>query len=87
MKARNRPNIVEAFRYGIDAVPDWFQDMLDKHDAYILNGESAMVRIAINDEAFWCDVKHGYVVVKDANNLVYALEPAVFGLMFEVVRR
>ena len=87
MKARKRPNIVDAFRYGIDTVPDWFQDMLKLNTAYIISDDLAMIRTEVNHEAFWGDVLRGYVVVKDVDGAVYSYEPSVFGLMFEVLER
>lgn len=35
MKYKKRPTTVETFRFGIDAYPNWFIEMIDKGDVYI----------------------------------------------------
>lgn len=87
MQVRKKLDILEAFRFGIDAVPEWFQEMIKKNDAYITTHDAAIIRVTVNEEAFWADVKQGYVIVKDLCGVVYPVEPAVFGMMFEVVER
>lgn len=89
MQVRKKLDILEAFRFGIDAVPEWFQTMLDAHDAYYYDdeNESAMVKVTRDKQIFWLEVYRGDVIVKDAFGIVYPVEPAVFGLMFEVVER
>ena len=86
MQVRKKLDILEAFRFGIDAMPEWFQDKIINNEAFD-NGDTCQIRTVVNHEYIWMECKFGYVVVKDVGGVVYPVEPAVFGLMFEVVRR
>lgn len=89
MKIRKRQIALEAFRFGIDAVPDWFQSMIENQNAYYYSDENdmAMVKVIRDKQIFWLEVERGHVVVKDVCGLVYPVDPSVFALMFEVVER
>ena len=40
MKYRKKPVVIEAFRLGIDSIPDWFMDKVASNDI-ILHGKSS----------------------------------------------
>lgn len=95
MEVRRKIDILEAFRFGIDANPEWFENMVDRRDAHIYHPEASpydhtkrIASICVDREkGLWVDAKFADVIVKDVGGVVYPVEPAVFGLMFEVVRR
>lgn len=95
MQVRKKVDILEAFRFGIDAMPDWFMNMVNMHDAHIYSPDAfpndkskRITSICVNRaQGLWIDAKFADVIVKDVCGIVYPVEPAVFGLMFEVVKR
>ena len=95
MDVRRKLDILEAFRFGIDAYPDWFEQMLNEENAYTYHPENTpynpinrIATICVNrDQGLWVDAKYADFIVKDVGGIVYSVEPATFSLMFEVVRR
>lgn len=94
MKVRKKIDILEAFRFGIDGMPGWFMEMVANHSIHLYgNGpydQNPTLRASIctsKDRGLWIDAKCGDIIVKDMGGVVYPVEPAVFGLMFEVVER
>ena len=87
MQVRKKLDILDAFRFGIDADPDWFTEMIRVGDAVVTTDDECYIRFMNNDNTIWFEAMRGWVIVKDLCGVVYPVEPAVFGMMFEVVRR
>ena len=83
MKYRKKPVLIEAFRLGIDHIPDWFMDKVTSNDI-ILHGTSSGFEHHDDTNA---DIKtlegvmhanFGDFIIKGVNNEIYPCKPDIF---------
>lgn len=88
MKYRKLPVIIEAFRLGIDNIPDWFMDKVSTNEI-ILHGESTGFE-HYNDTT--CTIKtlegkmlgeYGDYIIKGIKNEIYPCKPEIFEKTYE----
>lgn len=92
MKYRKKPFIVEAFRLGIDNIPDWFMNKVTRNEA-MLHGTSsgfehhddttASIRVFDGRGIVWRHVDYGNYIIKTINGEVYPYEPELFKKIYE----
>ena len=95
MKVRRKPTVLDAFRFGIDATPEWFEQMVGESKAYLYgpttysaSGDIYGRRTAIclsREKGLWVDAKYGDYIIRDVRGIVYSVEPATFQMMFKFV--
>lgn len=86
---RRVPSLVQAFLYGVDVWPDWFNDLANagkvevhepsptKRDLnyVVINGSNGKIRVA-----------HGWYILRwTSNGRLHAYKPHVFNEIFEPV--
>lgn len=92
MKFRKKPVVIEAFRLGIDNMPDWFMDAVTKNDI-ILYGQSTGFYHANDTNADiktlegWHHANYGDYVIQGIKGEIYPCKPDIFEKTYEVVTR
>jgi hypothetical protein len=90
MKYRKLPVEIEAFRIGIDYIPDWFMNKVSSKEI-ILNGKSSGFEHYDDTN---CDIKtlegimhanYGDYIIKGINNEVYPCKADIFEKIYELV--
>lgn len=92
-KYRKKPVVIEAFRYGIDGRPDWFQDKVTNNEIITHCGDelSSPFQRATN---LWCEIptlegtmKGNYsdYIIKGINGEVYPCKAEIFHKTYEMV--
>jgi len=89
-KYRKRPVIVEAFRFYIDPMPDWFMDKVTSNDVILKNCDYNRYDI---DEAY-CEIKTlegimigngGDYIIKGVQGEIYPCKPDIFEQTYEKI--
>ena len=90
MKYRKRPVVIDAFRFYIDNMPDWFMDKVTSNDVILHNCNYRRYSI---DEAY-CEIKTlegvmtgkgGDYIIKGVNGEIYPCKPDIFEKTYELV--
>jgi len=86
-KFRNKPIVVDAFKYDIDDRPDWFSDKVTTND--IITHVGTDLR---SPEDYYCEIKTplgimrgnvGDYIVKNEVGVVYPSTPNTFETLYE----
>ena len=94
MKYRKKPIVVEAFRMGIEDMPDWFKVKVRSKDIHLnwLTYVDGDIRDHIKAT---CDIKtlegtmhgdYGDYIIKGINGEVYPCKPDIFDKSYEVAK-
>ena len=90
MKFRKKPVVIEAFRFGIDPSPEWF-------DTKITNNE-IIIHVGIdlrNPSDYWCEIKTlegimrgncGDYIIMGIKGELYPCKPDIFVETYEEVK-
>ena len=89
MRYRKKPIEVEAFRLGIDYIPDWFMDKVTTNDV-VLHGKSSGFEHYNDTNA---DIKtlegvmhanYGDFIIRGVNGEIYPCKPDIFNKTYDV---
>jgi hypothetical protein len=92
MKFRKKPVVIEAFRMGIDARPDWFQDKVSTNEivTYAMGEDEG----PFSFRKTYCDIKtlegtmrgdYGDYIIKGVQGEIYPCKPDIFKATYEEV--
>ena len=91
MKYRKKPIEVEAFRLGIDDIPDWFMDKVTTNDI-VLHGKSSGFE-HYNDTNADIKILEGIIhanfgdfIIRGVKGEIYPCKPAIFEKIYEEVK-
>jgi hypothetical protein len=89
-KYRKKPVVIEAFQYGIDDRPDWFDDKVTSNEITTFVGRD------IRDSSqYYCEIKtlEGIMtgsckdfIIKGVHGEIYPCKPDIFELTYEIVK-
>lgn len=89
-KYRKKPVIIEAFKFYVDPMPDWFTDKVASNDVILRNCDYRRYEI---DEAY-CEINTlegvmcgdgGDFIIQGVNGEIYPCKPDIFELTYEKV--
>lgn len=84
MKYRKKPVIIEAFRMGVDYIPDWFMDKVTSNE----------IKLSRNLNETYCYIKtlegtmkadYGDYIIRGVNGEIYPCKPDIFEKTYERV--
>ena len=88
MEYRKKPVVIEAFRYGIDSRPDWFDTKVTSNEIITYVGTD------IRDSSqYYCEIKTlegimrgncGDYIIKGVQDEVYPCKPDIFEMTYEL---
>ena len=90
MKYRKKPVIIEAFKLGVDNIPDWFMDKVSTNEI-ILKGTSSGfnhcedTNADINTLEGVMHANFGDYIIKGVNGEIYPCKPDIFEKTYEFV--
>jgi hypothetical protein len=86
---RKKPVVIEAFKYGTDARPDWFMDKVTSNEIVTFVG------IGLRDPSeYYCEIKTlegtmqcncGDYIIKGVQGEIYPCKPDIFEATYEKV--
>ncbi|WP_121605524.1 hypothetical protein [Virgibacillus sp. Bac332] len=86
MKYRKKPVVIEAFKYGIDDMPEWFKEACRNNIITMISQYAG--------EARWCEIEtlegtmtanEGDYIIKGVNGEFYPCKPDIFKQTYELV--
>ena len=89
MKYRKKPMVIEAFRYGIDYIPDWFMDKVTSNDVILRNNPNFMP-----ESECYCEIRtlegvmrgnYGDYIIKGVHGEIYPCKADIFNETYEKV--
>lgn len=80
MKYRKKPVVIEAFRLGIDNIPDWFMNAVTKKDA-ILHDTNADIKTLEG----WLRADYGDYIIQGIKKEIYSCKPDIFEKTYEPI--
>lgn len=92
-KFRKKPVVIEAFRYYIDPMPDWFIDEVSSRDI-ILRSKYYRQEYTPGCTDIYCEIKtlegvmrgdYGDYIIKGINGEIYPCKPDIFDKTYELV--
>ena len=90
MKFRKKPVVIEAFKFYVDAMPDWFMDKVTSNDVILNNCNFKRYSI---DEAY-CEIQTlegimrgngGDYIIQGVNDEIYPCKPGIFEKTYDIV--
>lgn len=87
-KFRKKPVVIEAFRFYVDPMPDWFLDKVSSNEVVLVNCNYALYTV---DDAR-CEIKTlegvmtgngGDYIIKGVQGEIYPCKPDIFAATYE----
>ena len=85
MKYKKKPVVIEAFKLGVDYIPDWFMDAVTANKV-ILHGEFGSTNADILTLEGWIHANYGDYVIQGVKGEIYPCKPDIFRCTYEEVR-
>lgn len=91
---RKKPVVIEAFRMGIDARPDWFQDKVSDNEIITYRCEDEEDEGPFSFSKTYCVIKtlegdmrgeYGDYIIQGVNGEIYPCKPDIFEKTYEFV--
>ena len=92
-KYRKKPVVIEAFRIGIDPIPDWAMDKVTSNDIILRRVPFSEDR-PDNYGQTWCEIKtlegvmtgsYGDFIIQGVKGEIYPCKPDIFEQTYEIV--
>lgn len=89
-KFRKKPVVIEAFRFYVDNIPDWFMDKVTSNEINLHNSDFRQFTI----KQAYCEIKTlegtmrgdgGDWIIKGVNGEIYPCKPDIFEKTYERV--
>lgn len=81
MKYIKKPVIIEAFKLGVDCMPDWFMDKVTTNEIILRNDKSADIETLEG----WHHASFGDYIIKGIKDEVYSCKPDIFAMTYDKV--
>lgn len=80
MQYRKKPIVIEAFRYRIDNIPDWFMDKVSANEIITTETECS-----IHTLEGWMVGQTGDYIIKGIKGEIYPCKPDIFEASYESI--
>lgn len=84
-KYRKLPVEIEAFRMGIDFIPDWFMDKVTTNEITLHGKPNELVHCTIRTLEGNMRGEYGDYIIKGVNGEIYPCKPDIFEKTYEKV--
>lgn len=87
---RKKPVVIDAFRLGVDHIPDWFMDAVTANEV-ILHGTSngfdhvADTNADIHTLEGWHHANYGDYIIRGVKGEIYPCKADIFNMIYDVV--
>jgi hypothetical protein len=91
-KYRKKPVVIEAFKLGVDYMPDWFMDAVTANEV-ILHGSSsgfhhvADTNVDIHTLEGWHHANYGDYIIRGVKGELYPCKAEIFDMTYEVASK
>lgn len=81
MKYIKKPVIIEAFKLGLDYMPDWFMDKVTTNEIILRNDKSADIKTL--EGGYHASL--GDYIIKGVKGEIYPCKPDIFTMTYEKI--
>ena len=81
MKYRKIPVVIEAFKFGVDDFPEWFNDVVDTAMILSISNNACIIRTLEGDHR----ARKGDYIIKGVKGELYPCKPDIFEMTYEKV--
>lgn len=85
MKYRKKPVVIEAFKYGIESIPDWFMDKVSTNEITLRGEYKDPSHCEIQTLEGTMIGKVGDFIIKGVAGEIYPCKPDIFEKTYEEV--
>ena len=89
-KYRKKPVVIEAFKLGVDYIPDWFMDAVTANEVILHGTSSGFYHIPdtnadIHTLEGWHHANYGDYIIRGVKGELYPCKADIFDMTYEVV--
>jgi len=89
---RKKPVVIEAFRLGIDYMPDWFMNAVTAHEVILRGSSSGFyhmddTKADIHTLEGWHHANYGDYIIRGVKGELYPCKPDIFDMAYDMVDR
>lgn len=81
MKYIKKPVVIDAFKLGVDNMPDWFKDKVTTNEVILRNDNSADIETLEG----WHHASFGDYIIKGVKGEIYPCKPDIFDMTYEKI--
>lgn len=85
-KYRKKPVVIEAFKLGVDNMPDWFMDRVTINEVVLHNDFVDGTSADIHTLEGWHHASNGDYIIRGVKGELYPCKPDIFEMTYEEVR-
>lgn len=85
MKYRKKPVVIEAFRIGVDNIPDWFMDRVTANDIILHQERGDLQSADIKTLEGTMRGLKGEYIIQGVKGEIYPCKPDIFEATYETV--
>lgn len=87
---RKKPVTIDAFKLGVDYIPDWFMDAVTANEVILHGSSSGFNHIAdtnadIHTLEGWHHANYGDYIIRGVKGELYPCKPDIFDMTYEAV--
>lgn len=87
---RKKPVVIEAFKLGVDYIPDWFMDAVTANEVILRGTSSGFDHVPdtnadIHTLEGWHHANYGDYIIRGVKGELYPCKPDIFDMTYEVV--
>ena len=89
-KYRKKPVVIDAFKLGVDYIPDWFMDAVTANEVILHGTSSGFDHVAdtnadIHTLEGWHHANYGDYIIRGVKGEIYPCKPDIFDMTYDVV--
>lgn len=83
MKFRKKPVVIDAFKLGVDNIPDWFMDRVTTNDIILRGGYQDLQSAEIQTLEGVMVARRGDMVIRGVKGEIYPCKIDIFEALYE----
>lgn len=85
MEYRKKPVVIEAFKLGIEYIPDWFMDAVTSNNVILSCDSKGKINADIKTLEGWHHANYGDYIIRGVIGEIYPCKPEIFAMTYEAV--
>lgn len=82
---RKKPVVIEAFKLGVDNIPDWFMDAVTANNVVLRSNHKSETSADIATLEGWHHANYGDYIIRGVKGKLYPCKPDIFDMTYETV--
>ena len=82
---RKKPVVIDAFKLGVDNIPDWFMDAVTANNVFLRSNHKGETSADIATLEGWHHANYGDYIIRGVKGELYPCKPDIFDMTYEAV--